>query len=601
MADFSAQSASLPSSTSGVGSPVVESKVSEPTSNIGSGVAALAGMLGKGADAYINAQMIKAKNGILGSISQQQSAINDAVATGQMNDQEAHVKSMSVYNRALAAYPQFASEIQGLNAAFKATTETGDTDKLAQNRIDEAQKIRDQENTQAINQGFHIDPNMTDGQRGAIINASQAAVAARTQLQDQERSFQFQKTQVGWSQEQEDRQRKFQTVQLLTNLGGKNMEAFDATLQSLVDDVKAGRKTPEDAAAIYQQQYGGMSGTLAAAAGVNPEMAAPWRSIIDSKYQLGLKMLDPKSNTDALQREYQDGVNKVKLLMFNSDPQVQKVVGASQMLGPNNPILIAASPPATIKAMATLISTPTTQGVSNGFVTPVVGNPEVEKDALNSLKAGIDQLRGGKVADKMQGNTEGTNAVNNLLIQTGQLMNQGGMDASKMKGIADFFASSQYAYMMQHGAIDPQANQMAKNTFQKIYEPAIVQAVGNKMQDAIPNTKLKAINAVDANFTAAGVSFSPRKGLSPEDSAATQSYIDQNLKSSAMGMNTALRVGAHMEGTIDYQKYWNDNKYILMPQLYPVKPKQTINGMQWSGEGDWRDPTTWKRANGGQQ
>lgn len=599
MADFSAQSADLqPAQT--VGGPVVTPKIAMPAQNFGGALDALSGMIGKGVDSYMNAEMVKTKNAILGGISQEQASINNAVSSGQMSAQEGHVRGMAAYNKALAAYPMLANEISGLNTAFKATTQTGDTDKLVQNKMDEDQKIRTEQDSQAISQGYHLDPSMSDAQRGAIINASQAAVQARTQLSDQQKQFDFDKSRQTWSQDQEDRQRKFGAISMVADLAGKNLDGFDATLQSLQDDVKANRRTPEEAASILQSQFGNISGTLQAAAGVNAELAAPYRSLFESKYQLGLKLLDPKSDADAIQRQYNDTVTRTKIAMMNTDPSVQKAVAASQMLGTNNPILSAMVPTATIKAFASMIGSPTSNGTPQGFVQPVVGNPEVEKDALNSLKYGIDQMRGGKYSDKMAANNEGSNAVNNLLVQTGQLMNQG-VDAGKLKGMADFFASSQYAYMMQHGHIDQAANQAAKMTFQKIYEPAVVNAVGNKMQEPVAGTSLKAINAVDANFTAAGVSFTPRKGLSAEDTQATQQYINQNLKSATMGMNTALRVGSHMEGSTDYQKYWNDNKYILMPQLYPVKPGQTVNGMQWSGDGDWRDPTTWKRANGGQQ
>lgn len=599
MADFSANAASL-QPAQGVGGPVVTPKIAMPAQDFGSAFSALSGMIGKGVDSYMNAEMIKTKNAILGNISQEQASINNAVASGQMSPQEAHTRSMAAYNKNLAAYPQLASEITGLNAAFKATTETGDTDKIVQNRMDEQQKIRTEENSQAISQGFHISPDMSDAQRGAIISASQAAVQARTQLKDQQAQFDFDKSRQTWSQDQEDRQRKFGAISMVADLAGKNMDAFDATLASLQADVKANRRSPEEAAQILQSQFGNISGVIQAAAGVNADLASPYRSIFESKYQLGLKLLDPKSNTDALQREYNDGVTRQKLMLFNTDPVVQKTVAASQMLGTNNPILSALIPQATTHAFASIINSPTSNGAPSTFVQPVVGNPQVEKDTLNALKYGIDQLRGGKYADKMAANSEGSNAINNLLVQTGQMMNQG-TDASRLKGMADFFASSQYAYMMQNGHIDQAANQAAKMTFQRIYEPAVVQAVGNRMTDSIAGTDLKALNAIDANFTAAGVQFTPRKGLSDADAKATQAYIDQNLKSSAMGMNTALRVGSHMEGSTDYQKYWNENKYILMPQLYPVKPGQTVNGMQWSGDGDWRDPSTWKRKDGGKQ
>jgi len=65
------------------------------------------------------------------------------------------------------------------------------------------------------------------------------------------------------------------------------------------------------------------------------------------------------------------------------------------------------------------------------------------------------------------------------------------------------------------------------------------------------------------------------------------------------GLNTVVRIGAHMEGTSDYQKYWEDNKYVLLPQLYPIKPGFVDKaGFKWSGDGDFRDRNTWTKVGG---
>jgi hypothetical protein len=596
MADFSAQSADLQAPSGAGDNPVVAQRTPVPQSNVPQALAGVVDLLGKGVDNYYNIQMQKAKNSILGDIGQQQAAINSAVASGQMDAQEAHVRSMAVYNKSLAAYPQLASDISGLNAAFKATTQTGDTDNIVKQRQDEAQKIRDQENNEAISQGYHLDPSMNEAQRGAIITASQGNLMAQKQLQAQTAQFNLDKDRQTFNQSQADRQQKQQAVTMVADMAGKNMDAFDATYQSLYNDVQAGRKTPEAAQMILQNQYGQISGTLQALAGQNPELAAPYRSLFESKYALAGKLLDPAKRSEDLNRQYTDMVTRQKILIMNQDPQVQKLVAASQMLGTNNPLLMATNAQATVKAMTSLTNTPTQNGLPGSYVPQVAGNPEVEADALKSLKFGINQLRGGKFADSMQGNTEGSNAVNNLLSQTGQLLNQGATP-DKLKGLADFFGSSEYAYMMQHGQIDPVAAQSAKKTFQMLYQPAIVNAVGTKLQGTLPNSATNISDAVDVNFTGAGVSFSPKKGLSADDSKQAATTID-GLKTAAQGLNSTVRIGAHMEGTTDYQKYWDDHKYYLLPQVYPVKPGQVVNGYKWSGTGDYRDKSTWAKVGG---
>jgi hypothetical protein len=596
MADFSEQSANL-SAPSGAGdSPVVTPKTPVPSSTLPQALSGIADMLGKGVNNYYDVQMQKAKNAILGGISQDQAAINSAVATGQITPQEAQTRSMAKYNEALAAYPQLASDITGLNAAFKATTQTGNTDNIVKQRQDEQQKIRDEENQQAIAQGYHLDSSMSEAQRGVIINAAQTNVQAQKTLQQQAAKAAFDRENTTFSQAQTDRANKQASVTLVADMAGKNMDAFDATVQSLVNDVKSGNKTPDAARAILQSQYGNVSGVLQSLAGQNPEIASPYRSLFDSKFQLGLQRLDPAKQSADLDAKYNDTITQAKINALSNDPELATLTAASQMLNTNNAVLMAKNAAATLKAVGTAGKTPTSNGMPSSYVPQIAGNPEIENDSIKAIKEGIDKLRTGKATDSVAGNVEGSNTVNNLLSQAGQLLNQGATP-DKLKPLADFFGSSQYAYMMQHGQIDPLAAQSAKKTFQMLYQPAIVQAVGTRLQGTLPNSQTNISDAVDVNFTGAGVSFTPKKGLSAQDTQQAQTTVD-GLKTAAQGLNATVRIGAHMEGTTDYQKYWDDNKYYLLPQVYPVKPGQVVNGYKWSGTGDFRDKSTWTKVGG---
>lgn len=596
MADFSVQSADLQAPSNAGDSPVVTQRTPVPQSTVPQALSGLADMLGKGVDNYYNVQMQKAKNAILGGISQDQASINSAVATGQMSPQEAQTRSMAKYNEALASYPQLASDITGLNAAFKATTQTGNTDNIVKQKQDEDQKIRDSENQQAIAQGYHLDSSMSEAQRGVIVNAAATNVQAQRVLAQQQATFNFQKENTTFNQQQADYQAKRTSTTLVADMAGKNMDAFDATVQSLVNDVKSGNKTPDAARAILQSQYGNISGVLQSLAGQNPELAAPYRSLFDSKYQLGVQRLDPAKQSADLDAKYNDTIIQAKINALSNDPSLATLVGTSQMLNTNNAVLMSTNATATLKALASAGKTPTSNGMPSSFVPQIAGNPEIENDSIKAIKEGIDKLRTGKMTDTVAGGVEGSNTVNNLLSQAGQLLNQGATP-DKLKPLADFFGSSQYAYMMQHGQIDATAAQAAKKTFQMLYQPAIVQAVGSRLQGTLPNSQTNIADAVDVNFTGAGVSFAPKKGLSAQDSQQAQTTVD-GLKTAAQGLNQSVRIGAHMEGTTDYQKYWDDNKYYLLPQVYPVKPGQVVGGYKWSGTGNYRDKSTWTKVGG---
>jgi hypothetical protein len=603
MADFSEQSANL-SAPSGAGDqPVVTQKTQVSDGGlVQRAIGSVASMIGEGIKNYQASEQQNLQNAILKDVAGKQSTINQAVSQGTMNAQEAHVRSQAVYNEAIANYPQLADKFMSLNSVFKATTAVGDTDQAIMDQRDNAKKIRDSEDQLAISQGYHLSPDMTDAQRGVVVSAAQANVMAQKQLEAKSAQWKYQREQQVAGQQDQDRDNKMFATRMINDLAGHNFDSFDAVIESLRNDVKTGKRTPEDAQAILNTQYGQISGVLQATAAGGQIDASPYRSVFDSKYQLGLKMLDPKNASEELDRQKKDLITRQQLVLLG-DESTKRLVATSQLLaGSNNPLLLAPNAQATLKAMAGISNTPTNNGTPNGYVPQVAGNPEVEGSALQALKFGVNQLRGGKMNDSAAGNIEASNSVNNILQQTGQLLNQGATP-DKLKGLADFFASPEYAYMVQHGSIDPVAAQTAKKTFQMMYEPAVTNAIGGRLQGTLADSDIPISRAIDVNFSGAGINFVVRKGLSDKDAQQAQA-VAENLKTAAQGANTLVRLGAHMEGTTDYQKYWNDNKYYILPQIYPVKPGQAIkwkdgSTYKWNGAGDWADRNNWSKVGNG--
>jgi hypothetical protein len=65
------------------------------------------------------------------------------------------------------------------------------------------------------------------------------------------------------------------------------------------------------------------------------------------------------------------------------------------------------------------------------------------------------------------------------------------------------------------------------------------------------------------------------------------------------GLNNILRMNAHMDGTTDYTKYWEDNKSKLLPGVFGegLKVGTIKNGYQYNG-GDARDPRNYTKVGG---
>lgn len=604
MADFSAQSASL-SAPSGAGSQPVVTQYNNVTDNglFDSAVKNVASLIGEGIKSYQASEQQKLQNAILGDVAQKQNTINQAVSQGTMSAQEAHVRSGAVYSEAIANYPQLAAQFSQLNSVFKATTAQGDTEADLESQRKQSQHIAEANDNQAIGQGYYLSPTMTQAQRSQIWTAAQTNVQLQKEWDQQKARIEFERSTTTFNQAQVDRDNNQWAIKSINTLAGANIPAFNAMGQSLIQDVQSGKKTFEDALQQLQQQRAQYNQVLQAVGASGKVDVSPYKQVFDQSYELYAKLIDPKTKSENSTALVQDLVNRQKLVLL-ADPQTKNWVATSQLFGgPNNPALTLESVEPIQRALKGASNNTTVNGLPTGYVDPIVGNPTVEKGAYDVVKYGVDQLKGGKMTDSAKGLSETNNAVNNILSQVGQAQYSGiSRDPKNLSRSAEFLASTQFAYMVQNGALDPVALQAAKKTMQQTYEPAVTQASGVRLQGTLPDSNIQLQNAVDVNFTGAGVSFVVRKGLSEKDAASAQARVG-DLNATTQALNTVIRMGAHLEGSTDYQKYWNDNKYYILPQVYPVKPGQAIKWTDgktytWNGNGDWADRSQWSVSGG---
>lgn len=604
MADFGSQATALPA-PSGAGSQPVTTQYNTVSDGglFDSAVKNVASLLGEGIKSYQASEQQKLQNAILKDVADKQNVINQGVTQGTITAQEAHVRSGAVFSEAIANYPQLAPQFAQLNSVFKASTGAGDVEADLQSQRQTAQHIAEQQDSAAISQGYYISPTMTKEQRQAVWQAAQANKAAQQSWEQQKQRIEFERSTTTFNQQQADRDNQNWAIKTVNEMAGANFTSFNAQAQSLVDQVNNGTMTLDAAQVQLQQIRNQINGPLQAVAASGKIDAGPYKQMYDQTFEVYNKLLDPKNKSEQLTAQLSNVMNQQKLVIL-SDPETRNFAATSQLMGgAQNPMLFATGARLTMKALQGASTSPTVNGQPSGFVQPIAGNPEVEGDAYNTIKYGVDQLRAGKMADPAKGLTETNNTVNNVLAQVGQLQYNG--IASNPKNLtksAEFLASPQFAYMVQNGAIDPVAAQAAKKTMQQTYEPAVTQASGVRLQGTLPDSNIQLQNAVDVNFTGAGVSFVVRKGLSDKDAAAAQARVG-DLNATTQALNTVIRMGAHLEGSTDYQKYWNDNKYYILPQVYPVKPNQAIKWTDgktysWNGNGDWADRSQWTVSGG---
>lgn len=633
MADFSVQATNL-SPPQGAGSqPLdpVQEKFVDTSPISGSALGGIVDIFAKGLQINRKEEAEKAKTAIVGSYVKEETTINNAVATGQLSPAAAASRSRANANKYYAAYPQYIDGFESAGKALRGFTETGDV----QASLDSEKKLRDADKQAASSAGFIFTAGMAPEAENAQIKAHKTGVMAQNQLEQVYKANAEKRAQGTFNAAEAERDAKETGIRMVNAVAGDNMAAFQSLGSTLVADVKSGKITPEQGQLLLTERYSNINAAIQASARLNPELASPYRSLFNEANDVFKKMLDPKNVTEDLENQLKAVTTRLKLVAL-SDPKFAAIVTTSNLLG-NNPNLSFIAASETQTAIARISQSPAANGATNAYTPQVVGNPDVEPGTLQILRSGLQQLKDPKTRNVDKQKIESENSVNEILKQTGQQLNMGATP-QQLKGVADFFASPEYAGYVTGAKINPEAAQAAKRTFQLLYEPAVIQGVQQKLTNVLmqptnvggntrsvlenirsnvrpedatsrsPNavepttpkaTTLK--DAINITFTGAGVQFELKNmaGLSDIERVDQRNKVTE-LQTAQKALNQVIHIAAHMEGSTDYAKYWEANKHIYLPQMFSKYKGLEIgdvkNGMRYKG-GEANDAKNWEQVN----
>lgn len=597
MADFSSQATNLGPANMAGSNPVAPVQQQLPPSEVPTALRTIGSLFVNGIGDLANQERINMKTRAVSGVAQQIAALNTAKDQG-MSDAEYSVRSRAAYNQAIAANPQYASEIAGLNTAFQDTTSAGQVKK----DNDEAIAVQQRGLVEAQNRGFIVPMSATPEQKAMILQASGDQQRMKEMLAAQDTKDAHDRAEGTYNQGIADRNLKQQSFQMLTQVAGNQYGSLQGELSGLMKDVDSGKISAQDAQAKWQARVGGINQTLGSIAGVNESLANAYKPGFNEWLALGVKNLDPKTRSENFTAEVNNLVAHRELVALNSDPIVLNLAATSKLF-PRDPVLSLSTAAAVGPMLLKLGSTPTNGAQSAPGAPQVIGS-ENEADAFKGLRGALGDLNSGKIAtkDMTKANNEATNTNNNILAQTNKLLDNGGQPASVYKNVADYFASPEYGKYVTQGRIDPAAAQAAKKSMQIGYFPAVTQAVGDKLDgtltqatDTQPARKIS--DAITVSFNGTGVVFgiNPALKLSPEEQQQAQGVI-KGLQPAVAGLNTMNHIGAHLEGNTDYSKDWEANKWRYLPQIFPNPDKlavgQVVNGKKYTG-GNYRDQSNW--------
>ena len=601
MADFSINATRMPEQQNTVGrdivSPVQEQAI---TTNIVPALADATSMFMTAAKANAKADAEAQKQAVIGAYAKEQQRINDGIASGEIRPDRAATQSRALFGKYMAGYTMYADDLNKINSAMRTGSELGQAEDVAKSAA-ETQKARE---ASARANGATLYPWMDAGTKETILQSNEATIRAEREFKQRVAVSAENRAMSAEERTMVDRERKENSLKILTEIAGNNLNSSSAFLQDLSSKVAQGTIPREQGELLLTQHFSTIEAALQSAAGLNGEMAGAYRTLFNDMKLLGMKGLDPKTAAESSKAAFDELMYKSKLLAVTGDPKLKAVVVANSLLGGNAVVALGALTPIT-NYIAQASTVDGSRG--EGFVPQIVGNPEVEKDVLKFLQPAIKKVNEGSYKDNDKATKEAVTTVNNILKQTADLQNDPTVkqDPKKLADLATFFASPDYGTFVSKGMINPAAAQAAKQTWQSTYEPAVRQSIQTRLntwetslasQSGGGVKGVKLVDAIDIKYDGSGISFVPKAGapMEPYQKKQQEAAIAE-LNAVKAGINQSLHIGAHMEGSTDYNKYWEENKHLYVPQLYPARVGTIVNGYKYKG-GVYTDPSNWTKV-----
>lgn len=583
MADFTVNLAGPQGAGATPVAPVQEQVIPDGDNKLLSGIVDI---FAKGLVADNKSKALERKNAVVGEYVKNEGVYSDALVTGQWGASQVGSASRSNFNKMIASYPEYATELMEARKAVYDGTETGE----AQKKVDAEIAFRQKEKERASAAGYTFFSGMSPDTEQKTIAASQTTVRINAEFEDVVKRNAEQRAQRAEGRAVEshvlqiqDHQDKQNSVRGLLEIADRNFDSLNGIGKDLLNDPS---KSPEERQALFSQNVQRIKTGMLAVAARNPEMAAPWQRLIDDMSSTFEKLSDPKNKAESelatLRAQYDAQQYKAKLLI-TADPKARAAVAISSLF-PNNPSLMTlGTDPVVVGLLAQYGMGP----AAGQQQQPVVGTPN-EKGALKAIKNALNLMQSGKANGDPSANAENAvNTVNEVLKQTGQM--DTGLPASTLKELGSFYSSPEFGKLSAEGKIDMPTMQNAKRVFQVAYEPVVRDAVAERLSSIATASRIDITmsgGAVQINSKAPsdkrsvgqmiGGALDINKGMTGLSSNADVAA----LKEAAGGLNTLVKIGAHMSGTTDYAKYWEDNKHFMLPTVFPdpakLKVGQTI-------------------------
>lgn len=586
MADFNASLAAPQGAGSNPVSPVHSPAQSSPYMPLVSLAGEMAGLFYKNKAEQKKQDAIDRKEAAISNFTKEQTAIADALQAGYIDSSKASIKSRANFSKYAAAFPAMVEDFNSTNKSLFEHTELGSAKSDEQLLRDENKQLR----TSMISAGFIIDENTSKETFESAKLAFQQSRGADYQFKRMAERAAENRSKSAEERQMADYQNKQDSIRLLSDIGDAHLTSSFNEVKELVTQAKASGDF-ETAKFKLNERFIGIEKSILAVSGMHPELGKQYKAMFDQVKELGMAQLDPKANSEALDRQLKDLQNRVKLTALESSPENKAIYGTSFVFGG---VLPAAYTQANVETRNTILNLTKT---FSGNTPPVVGNSNVETPTYDFIKDRVSQLEAGKLSNTEGAKQQLSTAANNILSQVSKIS-----DPSTLTKVASFVASPEYAKLVSYGLVDKEANTNANRVFSGIYEREVSNAVVKKSQEQVkPGISYQDLASI--RWNGAGVVFDKndmgtgKKWLNRMEQQERDYYVEELNKKSAVAINQLIHIGAHMEGHTNYAKYWEENKHNILPNVFPDPAKlkvgqvvKAVNGKSYKYVGgDYND------------
>ena len=579
MADFSTSQIST-------GSLSVPSPQQGVASGSGNNAVALAGLFGGAVEGYLAndakekaQEQASAQAGVLADFQQQQLDIADAVESGQMTSAQGRRRMRDNYSRALTNNPSLAEDF---GAAHKTIIGTSGLGKVVAEGTEEEQQFFEMRKT-GLERGWVRDGMSEDEQREALDNmvsfdkAQEELAASTAKLSNARAKVGLQRDKVGLSTAYINQSKAKldlanakhentikQSFGTMTSVG---VGRFRQTVQTISQQVQEGKMTPEEAQfQIDQERITMTAGARQLAQQSGTVSASAFASTIDDIANTNIKYITGEINLEQVER-----ANKLALATEQNfllqDPDVQRVVAASELFK-NNPVALDnQAQTAATKVMSMNIPDSPTPGKP---LDPAGTEGDTKKALHKNLTQVQDSINRGRT--EMTPNLR-TEMDNNLTSVIGGMAKYGDIveDASEIKDEVAFFASDEFAAMFKDARVNKETATKAKNSMKAVMEGTLVPLVKQEWEKrrTITGTAPQPTQATARGRTPATATSQARSEIvmprvggdglitfqATVDSPEARSAARDLNKRVAAPVNRLAKAQAHLDGNSSYSKY----------------------------------------------